>query len=128
MTTHKLPKDKWGKTYADILIELLGQELADCPHVEWQSEGMEMPSGLEPVYWQTLTKQERVLGFWLEWDSRKTAPDGSQGYYSVRRDIHEHQPDPRNPNYILARKDLGLPLTGEQLQILQKLGEEYKIR
>lgn len=117
---YKLSKDKWGKTYADILAELLDPEFTDSPSFGWEGEGIEMPSGLEPVSWQILTKEEKVLGFWLEWDPKKNAPDGSKGYYSLRRDVKEHRPNSQNPGYIRARKELNLPLTKEQERIFKE--------
>jgi hypothetical protein len=48
-----------------------------------QHEGKPLPGGYEEESGRILTKDGKVYSFWVTWDSRKTAPGGSKGYYTL---------------------------------------------
>jgi len=97
-------------------------------------EGKKLPGGMESESGAVLSSDGKVYRFWLDWDDEKTAPDGSKGYYTLGEndkiviDGVEHsyfeEKDPKeyenDSSYISARKKLGLPLTPEQQEILDK--------
>ncbi len=125
-------RDKWGKTHKDIFDELLRERgITKYALIHGVGEGGILPTGLENDYWVILTPDEKIEGYWLDWDPEKLNPDGEKGYYIFRESVPSRKPNEqgqKDPYYLRARKELGLPLTEEQKQILQKWEEEHKVR
>lgn len=137
-------RDKWGKDQEDILDELLKEQgIIKYAIVHASFEGGRLPTKLETSSWSILLPDERILGFTLDWDPKRIAPDGSKGYYKLKGptggkraedesgEITYFTPkgpveviEPgwrlKDPYYIRARKELGLPLTEEQEKILEE--------
>ncbi|MDP2641368.1 MAG: hypothetical protein Q8P39_02400 [Candidatus Yanofskybacteria bacterium] len=118
-------KDCWGKDQGDILSEFLKTKGITTYTTFWvSSEGKELPTGLESMGFWVLTLEGTVQIYSVDWDENKTAPDGSKGYYIVHPETSWSETDiakeEKNPNYLRARKELGLPLTEEQERILKE--------
>lgn len=125
-------RDKWGKDQDDILDELLKEQGITEYAIEGGSdEGGQLPTKLETCSWIILLSNERILGFWLDWDPKRIAPDGSKGYYRLKRS--EGPAEGRlakgwwlkSPSYIYARTKLGLPITEKQEKILKEDQERF---
>lgn len=119
-------RDKWGKTYEDILDELLKERgVSEYAAFGAHDQGLELPSGLL-TWWCLVLSQDGILwGYFLDWDPDKGNPDGEKGYYKLR------EPRERSTkyfeedlDYIRARTKLGLPLTEKQQHIVQEWGKE----
>jgi len=124
-------RDKWGKDQDDIFNELLKEQgITEYAITGGSSEGDQLPTKLETESWFILLPDERILGFILDWDPKRIAPDGSKGYYRLKKTVESFVEDWRikDPHYIRARTKLGLPITKEQEKILKdherKFGKE----
>ena len=123
----QIERDKWGKTHTDIFDELLRERgIPRYALIHGVGEGEILPTGLENDYWVILTPDEKIEGYWLDWNPEKLNPDGEKGYYIFRDSVPSSRPsekDQKDPYYLRARKKLGLPLTQEQERILKEANE-----
>lgn len=117
-----------GRHQGQILVELLKEEgFFSFARFGASGEGKYLPTGLEEMSWSVMTPDGSVRDVWLGWDENKVAPDGSQGFYKLTimplwsQELHKEYE--ANPGYIRARKELGLPLTTEQEEILNQSQE-----
>lgn len=117
--------DKWGNQTGDAIKGLLDERFGKGSY-GWTScspEGRELPTGFEDESFFVLTKDGKWQCHSLDWDDKKIAPDGSQGYY-VLGEGHEHGPGNDNIGGILAKKEIGLPLSYAQEKILEEYERE----
>lgn len=74
---------RFQKIIQNLVKDKLGLNPEDFELFGLQHEGKPLPGGYEEISGCILTKNEKVYDFWVKWDSQKTAPDGSLGYYSL---------------------------------------------
>ena len=123
----ELPRDKWKKTYEDILDELLKERgVTEYVAFDQTGEGLPLPSGFETSSFIILTPDGKVWDCFLDWNPERINPDGEKGYYKLR-EPRERSAEylESDTNYIRARKQMSLPLTEEQEHILRKWEEEH---
>lgn len=121
-------RDKWGKTRDEMGVELFREKgISKYAFIAGVGEG-ELPTGLAADSGYILTPDGKIWAFMTGWDLEKLNPEGGKGYYAFRYLREAANPDEwrDSPNYLRARKELGLPLTEEQAKILQKWEEEHK--
>jgi hypothetical protein len=127
----EVPRDKWGKTYDDVLDEFLRKRgVIKYVAFDQTGEGLPLSSGFETSSFLVLTPDGKLWDIFLDWDPEAMNPDGEKGYYKLRepreRTVEESDSLWRDPSYLRARKQLNLPLTEEQEQILKDWEEEQK--
>ncbi|MFH1584851.1 MAG: hypothetical protein ABIB12_01855 [Patescibacteria group bacterium] len=124
MGTDQLPQDKWGNNLGEIFRALLTERgITEYASVYSTAEGTELPGGLEACSFWILTPSDgKLWDYTIAWDSEKLNPDGEKGYYTLT-EPREAAGWEDKPDYIRARKELGLPFTEEQERILREKGE-----
>src|SRR3989344_8227949 len=133
------------KSQHDVIARLLREEhgINRYEEIDGDAEGDILPGDIPNESSAILTADGRVFRLWLDWDPEKEPPAemkalGVKGWYTLGetrsfkaegqeipyfREVlitDEDYPKPDDQAFIVARKELGLPLTQEQERILRE--------
>jgi len=137
------PQGDQHKVTADLLQE---KGIARYIEIDGDTEGDVLPGDIPNKSGMILTEDGKVYSYWLDWDPEKEPPErkkveGVEGWYTlgenkqyeVKGEVRtffreippesEAYPKPDDYAFLGAKRELGLPLTEEELNILK---EEWK--
>jgi len=81
--------EKYRKYHDELLTSLFEQHGIKGRWAEFagSNEGKALPGGLESESGKILIEDGRIFSFWLDWDTEKTAPDGTKGWYTLGENL-----------------------------------------
>jgi hypothetical protein len=136
--------------FRELITSLLREQgiMGQWEQLEGTTEGKSLPGGIESCSGTILTEDGKIYHYWLDWDPEKIAPDGSKGYYTLGENKYytdekgekcpffeeaspeEYKRYQEHPEehieYLLAKKELNLPLSDKEKEILKEYEEKWK--
>lgn len=114
-------KDKWGDYLDEMIVKLLRKKGYEKFGLIFEvDESEDNPPGTHGPNLFTLVEPSGKARFGINhWDWNETAPDGSKGYYRLDLERywgegHIKEERDRNPRFLRALREAGLPLTEEE--------------